>query len=175
MWSMLKYKPLNGQTYEQIRKVITTPQFRKLPTPGKVVEKFVVDTMSKQLNDNDFARKSLRNLTQIEKENRILKTHGVLQRTRFTWKGSPIKVLREKLWVVGLQLNVFEEDSILFNKLKHRLGRKFQVGEFHIYHTFIELINQNDFQWQIYTIWEVLVNIRPAEGCYGILESLLQT
>ena len=85
----------------------------------------------------------------------------MLQRTRFTWKRSPIKVLREKLWVVGLQLDVFEEDSILFNKLKHRFGKKFQEGKFHKYHTFIELIYQNDFQWQIDTIWEVLFNTRP--------------
>jgi len=69
-------------------------------------------------------------------------------------------------------LDVFEEDSILFNKLKHRLGRKFQVGEFHKYHTFIELINQNDFQWQIDTIWEVVFDITPGEGCYE-LESLI--
>jgi len=63
MWSMLKYKPINGQTYELIRKAITTLQFRKLPTTGKVV----VDTMSKQLKGDDFARKSLRDLTQIER------------------------------------------------------------------------------------------------------------
>jgi len=79
-------------------------------------------------------------------ENEILKTLGVLQRTRFTWKRSPTKVLSEKLWVVGLKLEVFEENSILFNKLKHRLGRKFQAGEFHNYHTFIGSINQKDFR-----------------------------
>jgi len=90
MWSMLKYKPINRQTYEQIRKAITTLQFRQLPTHGKVVQKFIVDTTSKQ-KDSDFARKSLRDLTQIERENKILQTLRVLQRTRFTWKRSPIK------------------------------------------------------------------------------------
>jgi len=51
-------------------------------------------------------------LTPIDKENKVLKTLGVLQRTRFTWKRSPIKVLIEKLRVVGLQLDVFKEDYI---------------------------------------------------------------
>jgi len=32
----------------------------------------------------------------LEQENKILKTLGVLQRTKFTWKMSPIKVLKEK-------------------------------------------------------------------------------
>jgi len=59
------------------------------------------------------------------------------------WKRSPIKVLREKLLVVELQLDVFGEDSILFNNLKYRLGRKFLVGEFHKYRTFVELTNKS--------------------------------
>ena len=112
-------------------------------------------------------------MTQLEKENRILRTSGVLHRTRFTWKRSPIKVLREKLGVVGLQLDVFKEESILFNQLKNCLDRKFRVGEFLKYHTLIELINQNDLQWQIHTIWEVLFNVKPGEECYGLLETFL--
>jgi len=51
--------------------------------------------------------------------------------TRFNWKRSPIQVLRKKLEVVGLKLNVFKKSSILFDKLKRRLGRKFRVTDFH--------------------------------------------
>ena len=166
---MLKGKLINGQTYEQIRKVITLPQPRKNLTSRKTARKFVVDTRLKQLTDNDSASNSFKDLTALEKENRILKTLGVLYKTRFTQKRSPIKVLREKLKVV------FKEDPILFGKLKYRLGRKFQVGEFYKNHTLVGLIDQNDFQWQIDTIWEMLFNIKPREECYGFLESLLQT
>jgi len=174
MWIMLKCKSRNKNTYEQTRKAITILQLRKLPTYGNVVEKRVVDTIPKQSKNNDFACKPPRDLAPIVKENKVLKTVGVLQKTRFTWKRSPIKVFIEILRVVGLQLVVFKEDSILFRKLKYRLGRKFQVGEFYKYHTLIGLINQNDFQWQIDTIWEMLFNIKLGEECYGLLELLLQ-
>jgi len=106
-----------------------------------------VDTIFKQLKDNDLVYKRFRDLTSLEQENKILRTLGVLRRTRFTWKKSSIKILRETLQVVGLQLDVFS-----FSKLKNRLGKKFQVGEFHQCRTFIEQINQNDFQWQLDTI-----------------------
>jgi len=109
----------------------------------------------------------------LKQENKILKTLGVLQRTRFTWKKSPIKVLREKLQDVGLQLDAFRAESTLFDKLKDRLGRKFQVRELYKYRLFIELINQDDFQWHLNIIWEVLFNKRPGEECYELLETLL--
>ena len=115
------------------------------------------------MTDKDTASKSFKDLTALEKENRILKILGVLYKTLFTWKRSPIKILKERLRVVELQLGVFKEDFILFGKLKYRLGRKFQVGEFYKYHTLVELINQNDFQWQIDTIWEMLFNTKPGE------------
>ena len=134
----------------------------------------MVNIRSKQLKNNDLAYKPFRDLKSLEQENKVLKTLGVLQRTRFTWKKSPIKVLREKLQDVGLQLDVFNEESMLFSKLKDRLGRKFQVGEFYKYYTLIGLINEKDFKWQIATIWERLFNIKPGEECYGSLEILLQ-
>jgi len=84
-----------------------------------------VDTIFKQLKDNDLVYKRFRDLTSLEQENKILRTLGVLRRTRFTWKKSPIKILRENLQVVGLQLDVFKEESISFSKLKNRLGKKF--------------------------------------------------
>ena len=62
----------------------------------------------------------------------------------------------------------------MFVKLKRRLGRRFRVSDFHKYYKFIELINQNDFQRQIDIIWEVLFNTGPSDGCYRLLELLLQ-
>ena len=115
---MLKCRPRNEQTYEQMRKIITVLQHRKRPTHERVSTKLVVETKSKQLKDKRLVYKPFRNLTSLKEENKILKTLGVLQRTRFTWKKSPMKVLREKLQDVGLQLDVFKEESILFNKFK---------------------------------------------------------
>ena len=127
------------------------------------------------MTDKDTASNSFKDLTALEKENRMLKILGVVYKTRFTWKRSHIKILKERLRVVGLQLDIFKEGFILFGKLKYRLGRKIQVGEFYKYHTLVGLINQNDFRWQINTIWEMLFNTKPGEECYALLESLLQT
>jgi len=131
MWPLPKGKSIKGQTYERIKNAITTSQFRKRSILEKVSTKLVVNIRSKQLKNNDLAYKPFRNLTSLEQENKVFKTLGLLQRTRFTWKKNPIKVLREKLQDVGLQLDVFNEESIIFSKLKNRLGRKFQVGEFY--------------------------------------------
>ena len=62
-----------------------------------------------------------------------------------------------------------EKTLLCLVNLKYRPGRKFQVGEFYKYHTVIGLINQNDFQWQIDTNWEMLFNIKTGEECYGLL------
>jgi len=107
MWKKLKCRQRNKQTYEQIRKIITIAQPRKRPILEKVREKLVVDTRFEQLKENDFVYKSFKNLTSLEQENKTLKTLGALRRTRFTWKKSPIKVLREKLLVAGLQFRGF--------------------------------------------------------------------
>jgi len=171
---MLKGKSIKGQTYERIKHAIATPQFRKRPILEKISTKLVVNTRSKQLKNNDLAHKHYKDLMSLKQENEILETLGILQRTRFTWKTSPIKVLKEKLQGVGLQLVVFKEETILFNKLKNRLGRKFQVGKFYKYYTLIRLINQKDFQWQVDTIWERLFNLKSGEECCGSLELLLQ-
>ena len=152
---MLKDKSIEGQTYERIKDAITTPQFRKRPILEKISTKLVVNIRSKQLKNNDLAHKHFEDLISLEQENKILKTLGVLQRTRFTWKTSPIKVLNEKLPDVGLQLDVFKEEHILFSKLKKCLGSKFQVGELYKYYTLIRLLNQKDSQWQIDIIWEI--------------------
>ena len=49
MWHMLKGKPRNEQTYEQIKRTITILLFGKRLTPRKTVKKSVVNTRSKQL------------------------------------------------------------------------------------------------------------------------------
>ena len=89
-------------------------------------------------------------------------------------ENEPYKSTKGKITWCEITVRFFKEESILFSKLKNRLGRKFQVGEFYKYYTLIKLINQKDFQWQIDTIWERLFNLKPGEECYGSLELLLQ-
>jgi len=97
----------------------------------------------------------------------------ILQRTKFTWEKNPLKVLEEKLEFVGLNLDIFGESLALFKKLKHRLSRKFQVGRFREFHIFLESLNQKDYQWQIYTIWKGLFDMKLGEECYRLLRAML--
>jgi len=123
---MLKGKSIEEKTYEPIKNAIITPQFRKKTIHEKTSIKLVVNKRSKQLKNNDLAHEHFKDLMSLKQENKIFKTLGVLQRTRFTWKTSPRKVLKEKLQGVGLQLNVFKEDSIFLNKLKTVLAENFK-------------------------------------------------
>jgi len=104
---MLKSNPVNGQTYERIKNAIATPQFRKPPILERMATKTRVQVTPTPSDNIDFNCRSLFDLKQSEKESKILKTLRVLQRTRFTWERNPIQVLKEKLEVAGLNLDVF--------------------------------------------------------------------
>jgi len=62
-----------------------------------------------------------------EREIRVNQAPSVLKSTNFTWCQSPIKVLRNKLRILGLYWTVFEKDPILFcTCVKQRLSGKFR-------------------------------------------------
>jgi len=62
----------------------------------------------------------------------------------------------------------------LFNKLKYQLSRKFQVGRFNKFYIFLQSVNQKDYQWQTYTIWKVLFDMKMGEERYRLLQAMLQ-
>jgi len=116
MWKLLKHKQRNEQTYGQIRKAITTPKYGKQFDVGKVGEAVVSNKTPKQSKDIDLVYEAFENLTPVE-ETRIRKALEMLQRINYTWERNPIEALKEKLEVVGLNLDIFGENLILFNKL----------------------------------------------------------
>ena len=144
MWTLLKTKRRKESKYEQIREVITVPE----------------------LFGEDGS------LTLIQ-ENRKCEALKILQRTKFTWEKNPLKVLEEKLEIVDLNLDIFGESLTLFKKLKHRLSRKFQVGRFREFQIFLESLNQKDYQWQIYTTWKVLFDMKLGEERYRLSQAML--
>ena len=95
-----------------------------------------------------------------------------MQRTEFTWERNTVEALKEKLEAVGLNMDIFGENLILFNKLKYQLSRKFQVGRFHEFYTFVEAVRQKDYQRQIYTIWKVLFDMKLGEERYRLLQAM---
>jgi len=144
MWILLKTKQTKELKYQQIREAITVPKL--------------------------FGEDGSLTLVQ---ENRRREAFGILQRTKFTWEKNPIEVLKEKLEIVGLNLDIFGESLTLFKKLKHRFSRKFQGGRFREFHIFLESLNQKDCQWQIYTIWKVLFDMKLGEERHRLLRAML--
>ena len=118
MWKVLKHRPRNEQTYEQIRKVITEPKLGIRLDVGQVGETVVGNIMPKQSKDTDFFYETFNNSTTLE-ENRTRKTLEILQRIEFTWERNLVEILKEKLEVVGLHMDIFGESFILFNKLRY--------------------------------------------------------
>jgi len=70
MWYMVRGKPRNEQTYEQMKRAITTPSCRKRFTPRTTVEKSIVTARSKPLKGDDSASNFFRDQRQLEKVNR---------------------------------------------------------------------------------------------------------
>ena len=76
-----------------------------------------------------------------EREIRVHQALSMLKSTNFTWCQSPIKILQNKLGILGLDWTVFEENPILFCIFKQRLSGKFS-GNLAKYKPFLSLINQ---------------------------------
>jgi len=83
-------------------------------------------------------------------------------------------VLNEKLEAADLKIDLFGESPTLFNKLKCQLSKLFYFNGFRKYHIFLESVNQNDYQWQLYTIWKALFDMKFEEECYRLLQAMLQ-
>jgi len=134
MWTLLKTKQKKELKYEQIKKTITVPKFKK------------------QFGEDG-------NLTSVQ-ENKRHKALKILLRTRFTWERNPVEVFKERLEVAGLNMNILGESLTLLIKLKNQLSRQSQFDRFCEFYTLLESVNQRDYQWQIYTIWKVLYDMK---------------
>jgi len=107
-----------------------------------------------------------------KREIRENQTLSMLKSTNFTWFRSPIKVLQNKLRVLGLDWTVFEEDPILFCIFKQRLSGKFR-GNLKKYKPLLSLINQRHWRWQVDIMWEILFNRPIQEDSYSTIEILI--
>jgi len=145
--------------------VLNTQQNKKLKY-GQIKKAITVSKLEKQFSDDG-------DLTRAQ-ENKRRKALRILQRRRITWKRNPTELLKEKLEAADLKIDLFGESATLFNKLKCKLSISFQFGRFREYHIFLESVNQKDYQWQIYTIWKVLFDMKLEEECYRLLQAMLQ-
>jgi len=88
-----------------------------------------------------------------DREIQVHQALSMLKSTNFTWYQSPIRVLQNKLRILGLDWTDFKEDPILFYIFKQRLSEKFR-GNLTKYKPLLSLINQRHWQWHVDKMWE---------------------
>jgi len=108
-----------------------------------------------------------------EREIRVHQALSILKSTNFIWCQSPIRVLQNKLQILGLDWTVFEEDPILFYTFKQRVSEKV-CENLTKYKPLLSLINQRHWQWQVDMMWETLFNRPIQEDSYSMIEKLIK-
>jgi len=110
----------------------------------------------------------------LEKE-RLLKLAYALQVIRsvnFDWDQCPIKVLEDQLKEKNLELQILDDDPVLFSVFKRKLYSKFR-DSFQAYRPLLELVNIKFYRWQVTWFWEYLVNIAITADTYEHIYTLI--
>ena len=82
---------------------------------------------------------------------------------RFDRPQCPILRLQAYLQVKGSDLNVLEDNPILFTAFKQKLYKAFQCI-FPRYSPLLHYVNINHFRWQVMWLWEFLANTPTDEN-----------
>jgi len=82
----------------------------------------------------------------------------VIRSVNFDWDKSPIKVLEDHLQETNLELEILDDNPVLFSVFKRKLYSKFR-DSFQLYRPLLELVNIKFYRWQVTWFWEYLVNI----------------
>jgi len=82
----------------------------------------------------------------------------VIRSVNFDWDQCPIKVLEDHLQEKNLELEILDDNPVLFSVFERKLYSKFR-DSFQAYRPPLELINIKFYLWQVISFWEYLVNI----------------
>ena len=93
---------------------------------------------------------------------------------RFTWPQCPIQRLQTYLQAKGLELDVSEDNPILFTAFKQKLHKEFQCP-FLGYSPLLQQVDIKNFCWQVMWLWEFLVNTQIDESTYEWLKTLIDS
>jgi len=84
----------------------------------------------------------------------------------------PILRLQTYLQVKDSEMDVLEDNPILFTAFKQKLYKEFQCL-FPRYSPLLHHVNINNFRWQVMWLWEFLVNTPIDENTYKWLKTLI--
>ena len=77
-----------------------------------------------------------------------------------------------RLQTKSLGLEIIEENPILFTMLKQKLKDEYQYS-FPKFYLLLKYVNVRYFKWHVKWLWELLFNIRPDDGTYERLKTLI--
>ena len=90
----------------------------------------------------------------------------------FDWDQCPIKVLEDHLQEKNLELEILDDNPVLFSVFKRKLYSQFR-DSFQAYRPLLELINIKFYCWQVIWFWEYLVNIPITTDTYEHIYTLI--
>jgi len=116
------------------------------------------------------------NLVELEEENILSEQIGwvvkAIQSFRFNWPQCPVQVLHIQLQSKGLEIELTQNNPILFNMLKQKVYNEFRCS-FPSYVSLLKIIDTKNFRWQLYWLWEYLINspitINTCESVHNLI------
>jgi len=81
-------------------------------------------------------------------------------------------VLEHHLHEKNLELEILDDNPVLFSVFKRKLYSKFR-DSFQVYPPLLELVNIEFCRWQITRFWEYLVNIPITANTYEHIYTLI--
>ena len=91
---------------------------------------------------------------------------------RFDRPQCPIQTLQNHLQVKGLELDVLENNPIVFRAFKQKLYKEFQCS-FLGFMPLLQHVDIKNFRWQVMWLWEFLINTPIGENTYEWLQIVI--
>jgi len=96
----------------------------------------------------------------------------VIRSVNFDWNKCHIKVLKDHLQETNLELELLDDNPVLFSVFKRKLYSKFR-DSFQVYRPLLELVNIKFYRWQVIWFWEYLVNVPITTDTYEHIHTLI--
>jgi len=95
----------------------------------------------------------------------------IIRSVNFDWNLSPINVLEAHFQEKDLQLQILDDNPVLFSAFKRKLYDRFR-NSFQLYRPLLALVNSNYYRWQVTWLWEYLINIPISENPYEYIYTM---
>jgi len=154
----------------------------KLDQACQVVEIDIVDSSLKMLFENYLQdigcteAEAQAVVSGLEKERSFTGKSAhplqVIRNVNFDWDKCLIKVLEDHLQEKNLELELLDDNPVLFLVFKRKMYSKFR-DSFQAYRPLLELVNIKFYRWQVIWLWEYLVNIPITADTYEHIYTLI--